>query len=1042
MITDILDYTDSAGGVGIDGGPDSTRGVDANGSVGAHGRVHATDTNGRIGTNGSAGTDGSGNVHADHVGVGGVVSVAVLGRNRPEPESLLAAVAAVDVAGAGVGWSALWNERARRRITLPSYAFERRRYWLDSSKAGDPVAWGLAGSDHPLVGAVVHSPDSGGVTVTGRLSMAGLGWLAEYVVSGVVVVPVGALLELVGVAGDEVGCDRLTELTVGLPLVLPSGGGVAVRVVVGAPDGVGGCAVAVYSRPDVGGGRDGAWSLHAEGMLAGNSTSGIEVSAGVLAGGLGDMTEGLWPPASAAVADVDWMDDDLSEDSNGSGSLVRGVWRRGAELFVEAALPEPSSDLSRYGLHPVLLDAVLQVAGAGADADGSAGPGSMLVSCRDYVLHAAGASVIRARVAPVADAGSGVVSVAVVDESGHPILTIRELTTRPMRSIETTMSGEQLLSLRWIPSDTSNPAQPVPEVISSTSVEAFFSRVGEWAVDSPNVSPVMVFDLRESGAPDHDVVARTHAIIHATLAVLQAWLRELGLPGSTLVVLTAGAISVAGEKVTDPAAASVWGLVRSAQSEDPGRVVLVDTDAAGVGGGLAVIVAQVLASGEPQVVVRGGQLHVARLTRLVDTGSTVGSSGVPVLSGSVVVTGGTGGLGAIVARHLVVAHGVTSLVLGSRRGLDAAGVADLVEELTGLGAMVRVVACDVSTRVGVDTLLGAVPVELPLVGVVHAAGVLDDGVIAALTPRRLDAVLAAKADAAWYLHEATRDAGLALFVLYSSVAGVLGGAGQGNYAAANSFLDALAEFRRGQGLVAVSIAWGLWDSGSGMGARLRAEDASRYARDGIVGMPVEQGLAWFDAALVADRATATAACLDLAALRGADSIPAMLQGMVRRARRTVALGGIGADGMSLLQQRIAGLSETEACRLVLDTVRAEVALVLAHDSVDAVAADRNFGELGFDSLTAVEIRNRLNAATGLRLATTLIFDYPTPELVARRVLDDLRGNEMAPISSTVMPVSVSELVAIVGMGCRFPGGVSSPDALWRLLIEERDAVSG
>ncbi|MFI6173892.1 type I polyketide synthase, partial [Nocardia sp. NPDC051052] len=596
-------------------------------------------------------------------------------------------------------------------------------------------------------------------------------------------------------------------------------------------------------------------------------------------------------------------------------------------------------------------------------------------------------------------------------------MTIGESTTEPMPSIETTVLDGQLLSIDWIAQTDSAQASTASVTLFNTA-ESFL----EWAADARDVPSAVLFDPCHIETTD-DVVARTHSATHATLAVIQAWLAGDGFATSTLVMLTAGAVSVAGERVSDPAAAAVWGLVRSAQAEDPGRVVLVDTDD-GVSDGISTVAAQVLASGEPQVAVRGGVLHVARLSVAVDVPVPV-----PVLSGSVVVTGGTAGLGAIVARHLVVAHGVTSLVLGSRRGLDAAGVADLVEELTGLGAMVRVVACDVSTRVGVDTLLGAVPVELPLVGVVHAAGVLDDGVIAALTPRRLDAVLAAKADAAWYLHEATRDAGLALFVLYSSVAGVLGGAGQGNYAAANSFLDALAEFRRAEGLVAVSIAWGLWDSGSGMGARLRAEDASRYARDGIVGMTVEQGLTWFDTALTLGKASVTAARLDVGVMRGAISIPAVLRGLVSQARRAAV--GVG-DGSSL-QQRVAGLAEAEALRVVLDVVRAQVALVLAYDTVDVVDVDRNFGELGFDSLTAVEVRNRLNTATGLRLPATLIFDYPSIAIVARHVLDELRGSETTEVAKVDTPISVGrpDPIVIVGMGCRFPGGVSSPDALWR-----------
>ncbi|MFI6173886.1 SDR family NAD(P)-dependent oxidoreductase, partial [Nocardia sp. NPDC051052] len=927
-------------------------------------------------------------------------------------------------------------------MVLPTYAFERRRYWLDAPVAGDPAAWGLTGSEHPLIGAVMTVPGSGTVVYTGRLSVRGERWLADHVVFGQVIAPGAVFVEWLAVIGADLECNRLLELTIRSPLVVSPHGGVTVRIVVDSPDDSGYRSVSLYAHDDnCDVGAD--WIVHAEAVLApGTADPGV-------------VTElAQWPPLDAMAVDLGDCYDELSDAGYVYGPAFQGlqsVWRRGEDLFVEATLPETANGVTGYGLHPALLDSLFQgmaVAGGDSGIGGAASGPRMPFAWQDVALHAVGATVLRAHITgdavrdSGAEDGSGSVAVSIraVDELGQPVLTIGSLTTRPVVLPES-VPGERLLGLQWIPQ--AGPVVAMPEVAVFSRVESFLER----ASDAESVLPAVVFDLRDDGAST-GVLERLRVVVDGALAVVQAWSGEPRFRDSTLVVLTAGAVSVAGERVSDPAAAAVWGLVRSAQSEDPGRIVLVDTDAADDGDGLTRMVAQVLTNGEPQVVVREGQVHVARLTRLTEAAGASGDlSEVSArsLSGSVVVTGGTAGLGAIVARHLVVAHGVTSLVLGSRRGLDAAGVADLVEELTGLGAMVRVVACDVSTRVGVDTLLGAVPVELPLVGVVHAAGVLDDGVIAALTPRRLDAVLAAKADAAWYLHEATRDADLALFVLYSSVAGVLGGAGQGNYAAANSFLDALAEFRRGQGLVAVSIAWGLWDSGSGMGSRLRAQDTTRYAREGMSGMTIEQGLAWFDAATVQDRATVTAARLDLPTLRRATSIPAILQGLVPRERRTVTIGGSG-EAVSPLQQRIARLPEAEALPLVLDVVRDQVAAVLAHDSGDDIDIDRNFRELGFDSLTAVELRNRLNTATGLRLPVTLIFDYPSTLVVARYVLDELRGNETDTAALPVAPVPISvgrpDPIVIVGMGCRFPGGVSSPDALWRLLIEERDAVSG
>ncbi|AQA22905.1 KR domain protein [Rhodococcus sp. MTM3W5.2] len=252
--------------------------------------------------------------------------------------------------------------------------------------------------------------------------------------------------------------------------------------------------------------------------------------------------------------------------------------------------------------------------------------------------------------------------------------------------------------------------------------------------------------------------------------------------------------------------------------------------------------------------------HVGKVVLTIPADPDTTTSG-----GTVLITGGTGGLGSLVARHLVGVHGVGSLVLTSRQGIAAAGAAELVAELTGLGARVRVVACDVSDRAALAELLTTVPVEYPLTGVVHAAGVLDDGVIASLTPDRVDTVLAPKADAAWHLHELTRHLDLTMFVLFSSAAGVIGSAGQGNYAAANTFLDGLAQHRRAHGLPATSIAWGLWAMNTAMTSSLRESDTVRISR-GFLGMSDEQGLAFFDAALAQNLATVMAARLDLPTL--------------------------------------------------------------------------------------------------------------------------------------------------------------------------------
>ncbi len=420
--------------------------------------------------------------------------------------------------------------------------------------------------------------------------------------------------------------------------------------------------------------------------------------------------------------------------------------------------------------------------------------------------------------------------------------------------------------------------------------------------------------------------------------------------------------------------------------------------------------------------------HVGKIVLTVPCGFDRGRS--------VLVTGGTGVLGGLVARHLVSVHGVRSVVLASRRGLEAPGAVELREELEAAGARVSVVACDVSDRGQVEGLLAGVPGEFPLGAVVHAAGVLDDGVIGSLSLERLDRVLAPKLDAAWHLHELTSDLDLDAFVLFSSGAGTMGSPGQGNYAAANAFLDALAAHRRAQGLAGVSIAWGLWEQESELTATMGESGAGRLARSGLLALSSGEGLALLDQACVLGEAQVVAARLDMAAVGAqarAGLLPGLLRGLVRSPVRRGASGG-------LLARRLAGVGEVERRRVVLELVCEEAAVVLGHTGGASVAPERAFRDLGFDSLTAVELRNRLSVATGLRLPDSLVFDHPTPTAVADLVLAEVVGSRRERVG-VVARRPVDEPVAIVGMSCRYPGGVSSAEELWELVARGVDAIS-
>ncbi|GFE26419.1 type I polyketide synthase [Streptomyces nigrescens] len=364
--------------------------------------------------------------------------------------------------------------------------------------------------------------------------------------------------------------------------------------------------------------------------------------------------------------------------------------------------------------------------------------------------------------------------------------------------------------------------------------------------------------------------------------------------------------------------------------------------------------------------------------------------------GTVLVTGGTGTLGGLAARRLVREHGVRHLLLTSRTGRAADGAPELERELRELGAEVEIAACDAADRAALRELLAAVPADRPLTAVVHTAGVLDDGVIGSLTPERLDTVLRPKVDAAVNLHELTAGQDLAAFVLYSAAAGTFGGAGQGNYAAANVFLDALAAHRRAHGLPATALSWGLWTETSGITRHLGEADVRRMSRAGMPPLSTEEGMTLFDAALRADEPAMMPARLDVSVFRGApaEAVPPLLRGLVKApARRAVAAATRSADDFA---QRLTGLTAEEIDRVLLDFVREQAAAVLGHGSPDAVEPGRAFNEMGFDSLTAVEFRNRLNGAAGLRLPATLVFDYPNAEVLAAHLKETLAPEAADP----------------------------------------------
>ncbi|CAM5527124.1 Carrier domain-containing protein OS=Streptomyces antimycoticus OX=68175 GN=SANT12839_011040 PE=4 SV=1 [Streptomyces antimycoticus] len=581
--------------------------------------------------------------------------------------------------------------------------------------------------------------------------------------------------------------------------------------------------------------------------------------------------------------------------------------------------------------------------------------------------------------------------------------------------------------------------EQAPEVAAESRQDRVAPVAVPWVLSAANEAGLRAqIEQLRTFVDDHPSLTRWTWVVVAVLEVLRLWVGDERFGGSRLVVVTRGAVSVGGEGVEDVGGGAVWGLVRSAQSEHPGRFVLVDVgvDEGVVVGGVGGVVPDVVGLGESEVAVRGGRVWVPRLVGV--SGGGVGGGGVVagVGGGVALVTGGTGLLGGLVARHLVSVYGVGEVVLVSRRGWGAPGVGGLVGELEGLGARVRVVACDVGDRGAVAELVGSIE---GLGVVVHAAGVVDDGVVGSLDGGRLVGVLGPKALGAWYLHEVTCGLDLSAFVLFSSAAGVLGNAGQGSYAAANGFLDALAAHRRARGLPGVSIAWGFWEERSQQTEHLSVDD---LARSHAVPMPTSQALELFDAALAADEAMVLAAPLDPQAWAGVDNLPAVLRDLVRPRIRRAAQAVDAPDSASALGHRLAAVDRAEWDQAVLDLVRNHIAAVLRHASTESVDTARTFQEIGFDSLTAVELRNRISAATGVRLPATAVFDYPTPRALAEHLLAEVLGTDSGAVATPAGGALVADdPIVIVGMSCRYPGGITSPEALWDLVRSGGDAIS-
>jgi acyl transferase domain-containing protein/thioesterase domain-containing protein len=837
-------------------------------------------------------------------------------------DALLGMLGRLHVRGVPITWPAVFEGSGARVTRLPTYPFQRRRYWLNPPvppAPGDSLA-------HPVLSHAAPTPGTSQIVCSGYLSLDTHPWLGHHVMGGQALLPATAFTELALRAAGEVGCDTLEELAIVAPLAIPSSGGIRIQVTVGEPGAGGGRSVDIHARPE-GAATHEEWTRHATGTLTAGDRS---VNAH------GD----AWPPAHAV--DITGAYAALADTGIGYGpafQCVRAVWRDDQGLYAHIQLPDSEAS-GGFVLHPALLDAALHVPLVAAPEVQGARLPFTLSGVR---VVSPGGSNLRVHVRYL---GDDRLSLTLTNQAGALVAEIASVTTRAWQP-----GAGDLYRLEWIPA-------PAP------------ATGGQAAARETDVIVRIKGAHRTSGLVDavHDATAEA-------LGLLRKWSADQAHVGGRLVVVTEKATVEAPDLV----AAAVWGLVRSAQAELGGQLVLADLDGTPES---AAALPHVLASGQTVVAVRAGAITIPRLTP-VPHGSSPGAIDT---SGTILITGGTGALGSLLSRHIVSTHQARHLLLVSRAGENAPGARELRAQLASHGADVRIEACDASDRAKLEAILASA--SPPVSAVLHVAGVVDDAVLDAQTRQRVSDVLRPKADAAWHLHELLPHA--RSFVLFSSAAGMLGNRGQAGYAAGNCFLDALARLRTACGLPAVSLAWGPWQNEAGM--------VGTTERGGpLAPITDQQGLDLFDTALRTPEPVIA---------------PLLIRGKRPFADAQAPSPRTGApDEPGTWQRRLAALPLAERRAALLGLVRDEVGTVLGYDDVP----DGTFPDLGLDSFTGVLLRNRLGVLTGLRLPGTMALDHPSVPELADYLLGQLAAT---PAGSRSAPGPVLRLASLYQRVCQ------------------------
>ena len=964
-----------------------------------------------------------------HAPDSGAYACGTIRRDEGGLARFLASVAEAHVRGQQVDWRAALGERSAVHVPLPTYPFQRQRYWLTRARRSgtDVAAAGLRTSAHPLVGTRLDVAGRDSFVLTGRVGLGEAPWLADHAVLDSPLFPAAAFAEIAVHAGRRARCPVVEELTIHQPLALDEDTPVDLQVVVDEPDAAGRRAIAIHSRPagDPGDAAGTAWTQHAAGTLTPERSGDLPARP--------DWPPD-WPPPGGEMVDLTGGYERLAASGYQYGptfQLVRAAWRRGSDILAEVALPGQAVT-ARFAPHPALLDAALHAWALCGDET------STLLPFAWSGIRVMGAARQQALRVLLRRTGDQSIQLAATDQQGEPVLAVESVALRAVSRQQLGTAHRHMLFPRWTPTAVPPPSSQEPSAAGRHYVVIGAARLPlagpsypdraalAAAIDAGAARPAVAVAYCADDGEDGDVAGRAHRMAGRVLELAQGWLTDERLTQTRLVVVTNLAVAVGEGDDPDPAQAPIWGLVRSAQAEHPGRFTLVDIDHHERSRD---VLAAAIACGEPQLALRRGTCQVPRLVRSVAAPEREPAIG----QGTVVITGGTGSIAGPLARHLVIEHGVRHLVLAGRRGPAATGAADLVAELTARGAQVRTVACDASDRQALAAVLSSIGGERPLTAVIHLAGVLDDGTIGSLTPDRLDRVLRPKVDAAWWLHELTSELDLTAFIMFSSAAGSLGTPGQGNYAAANAFLDALAAHRQARGLPATSLVWGPWTQRSGMTGALDAAARARIAVSGLMPLAADEALGLFDSALRATVPVLALARTDPAALRTA-AIAGTLSPMLRALVPADTDAEPGEPPGERLAGRLAALAGPERYRALLGLVRGSAAAVLAHATPDAIEPARGFLDQGFDSLTALQLRNRLGAAIGIRLPATLVFDHPTPEHLAKHLDGQLPGPAATGDTGAGLPPVLARLNEIEAA---LPALLGSDDESVRQAMAER-----